>query len=187
MKENKEHEAYKIAMRYHADQMYGDKPYEVHLQAVRDVLVEFGYIQEDLLCAAWLHDIIEDTDCPVKLLADRFGPEVVNLVWAVTGFGVNRKARAEDAYRKMQHEPRAVILKCADRIANMRASIGSDKEQMYLKAWPDFSTKLVSGMPIAMFDALFKLHNRNVPESMAGLVDKGGSDAEGQDITGRLG
>lgn len=154
---SKEHEAYKLAMHFHGDQRYGDKPYEVHLQAVRDVLVEFGHKDDDILAAAWLHDIIEDTDCPARLVAEKFGAEVMNMVWAVTGFGVNRKARAEDAYAKLEHNDRAVILKCADRIANTRASIGTDKEQMYAKAFGGFIQALEPWIPADMLAELLTI------------------------------
>lgn len=145
---------------WHMNQKYGDQPYFVHLQAVHDVLVEFGQMDEDLLAAAWLHDILKDTDYPVRSLAAAFGPHVANLVWAVTGFGSNRKARAEDTARKIYAYPAAATLKCADRIANVRASIGTDKMQMYLKAWADFNRQIVYPFaPIMMEAELVRLHN----------------------------
>ena len=158
---SKEQEAYKLAMRWHGEQMYGGKPYEFHLQAVRDALVEFGHKDEDLLCAAWLHDIIEDTDCPVRHIADSFGPNVLHLVWMVTGFGKNRKERAADMYAKMDAfaDLPPKLLKCADRIANMRASKGTDLEQMYLKAWKDFYSNVACYLPRGlMMDELIRLH-----------------------------
>ena len=154
-----EHEAYVVAMKFHGDQMYGDKPYEVHLQAVRDVLVEFGYKDEEMLAAAWLHDILEDTDYPVKDLAFKFGGDVTAMVWAVSGFGPNRSARAMDAYVKIRMQSKAATLKAADRIANMRASKGTNLEQMYLKAWPDFNKWIGWLIPNAMRVELEKLHN----------------------------
>jgi len=155
-----EQQAYTVAMKYHGDQKYGDKPYEVHLQAVRDVLVEFGYKDETILAAAWLHDILEDTDCPVREIASKFGVDVLAYVWAVSGFGHNRAARAMDAYVKIRKESMAATLKAADRIANMRASKGTDLEQMYLKAWPDFQKWIGWLIPSAMWLELEELHIR---------------------------
>ena len=156
---NIEHEAYKIAMRYHGEQMYGDKPYEVHLQAVRNVLVEFGHKDPLMLASAWLHDILEDTDYPVRALANNFGSEISDMVYAVSGFGANRKARAASAYVKIRKNPNAAILKAADRIANMRASKGGPHEQMYLKAWPDFEQWIGFIIPSDMMRELERLHS----------------------------
>lgn len=153
-----EHEAYKVAVREHGEQMYGDKPYEFHLQAVRDVLVEFGYTDELYLAAAWLHDILEDTDYPARKIYEQFGSTVLNMVWAVTGFGPNRQDRADCVYRKINGFQNGAILKAADRIANMRASIGTNKEQMYHKAWPGFKEHVLLWTPPNLRQELIRLH-----------------------------
>ncbi|NJK44821.1 MAG: hypothetical protein HC933_11530 [Pleurocapsa sp. SU_196_0] len=56
-----------LALEAHADQRYGDQPYVVHLERVVSVLEQFGVTPETssgeaLLCAAWLHDSLEDTN-----------------------------------------------------------------------------------------------------------------------------
>lgn len=146
------------AAKKHAAQRYGDKPYTVHLAAVRDVLREAGFDDEHpLALAAWLHDTIEDTDATREELTDRFGARVADLVWAVTGIGKNRKERNENAYAKIRAYPEAAILKLADRIANVEASAHApDKLAMYRKEWPAFRDALQGyGIP-ALWERLQK-------------------------------
>ncbi len=60
--------ARKLATMVHMDrgQRYDDAPYSVHLTDVFDVLLEFDYIEKDLLAAAWLHDAVEDPNQQTK-------------------------------------------------------------------------------------------------------------------------
>ena len=116
--------ARQIAVTYHGTQMYGAQPYVVHLAAVRQVLTDFAVDSDDLACAAWLHDTIEDTMLARETIAGMFGAHVADLVWAVTGVGSNRKERCAAAYMKIAafRSDEARILKLADRIANGEAS-----------------------------------------------------------------
>ena len=124
----------------HGDQKYGDKPYVTHLIAVRNVLKDFGF-NGDLGVAAWLHDVVEDTDVDFHQLDNAFGELVTRLVWAVTGVGSDRRGRNKDAYAKMRDYPRSIILKLADRIANVESS-SSSHLQMYRDEWPTFYKQL---------------------------------------------
>lgn len=156
---NLENEAYRAAVRWHGDQMYGDKPYEFHLQAVRDTLVEFGVIQDYMLACAWLHDTLEDTDYPVREMAKGFGPEITQIVFCVSGFGRNRAERAQDLYYKLDmFETRdPYILKAADRISNMRQSIGTPMAEMYRKEHNLFMDVMGDNIGLAMIDELNRL------------------------------
>jgi guanosine-3',5'-bis(diphosphate) 3'-pyrophosphohydrolase len=136
-----------FATRAHGYQKYdsGTEPYVLHLAEVRDVVVEFGYGTTELLASAWLHDVIEDTTHVVEEIKAQFGETVANLVWAVTGRGVNRKARNEDAYTKMVENPGSIPLKLADRIANARASKQTSPDalfEMYKREHPIFKGRL---------------------------------------------
>jgi (p)ppGpp synthase/HD superfamily hydrolase len=127
-----------FAVACHAQQRYGESPYEVHLQAVRAVLRDFGH-GGALAVAAWLHDVVEDTSTSRAEVEQHFGTEVAELVWAVTGIGHNRKARNASAYEKIRQYPPAATLKLADRIANVEASAAMpQKLQMYRSEWPSF-------------------------------------------------
>ena len=135
-----------FAVHAHGDQLYGVSLYSAHLEEVRKVLLDFGF-GGAIAQAAWLHDTIEDTGHTRKTIADAFGDDVAALVWAVTGVGVNRKARVADAYAKIVAHPEAVFLKLADRIANVESSArtryDADRLAMYRKEQPAFEAMIV--------------------------------------------
>lgn len=119
-------------------QMYGVLPYTHHLQDVERVLREFGVTDVDMLAAAWLHDIVEDTDVKLRDVEENFGPNIARLVGAVTSEeGPNRKTRNALTYPKIRDAGEdAVQLKLADRIANVRN--GGASVEMYRKEYRDF-------------------------------------------------
>ncbi len=130
----------------HSNQIYGaGLPYTHHLAAVEAVLRRFNYgigiYNESLLIAAWLHDVVEDTDTKVKEIAEMFGDRVAELVAAVTNEdGPNRKVRAALTYPKIRSTKDAVCLKLADRIANVEH--GGKLVDMYKKEYEDFKRAL---------------------------------------------
>ncbi|WP_051178330.1 HD domain-containing protein [Nocardia concava] len=130
----------------HGDQKYGGQPYVVHLTAVRAVLADFG-IEGDFGVAAWLHDVLEDTDVTKTELEAAFGETVTELVWAVTGIGENRQERNGEIYRKIGLYPSAVIVKLADRIANVEASAGTRFLPMYQAEYLEFRGRLGGLLP----------------------------------------
>jgi (p)ppGpp synthase/HD superfamily hydrolase len=139
---DEEDDARQFAVERHGEQRYGERPYVVHLEAVRAVLRDFGH-GGALGIAAWLHDVVEDTATTRAEVAARFGDEVAALVWAVTGVGVDRPARNAAAYAKIQALPAAAILKLADRIANVEAAATRpDKLARYRAEWPGFAAAL---------------------------------------------
>lgn len=132
--------AKQYALHHHGDQKYGELPYEVHLQAVVNVLLEscsWNPALEVRLAAAWLHDVVEDTEATQRTVWDEFGPEVAAIVWACSGVGKNRTERNASIYQKigdLEPEPRrdAAMVKVADRIANLeQAAPGSRHKSMY--------------------------------------------------------
>lgn len=142
----------------HQGQYYQGLPYTHHLMAVEAVLRKFGPTgtrtgmlslhsfeeMEDrvMLCAGWLHDIIEDTGTKAKEIVELFGEDVGDLVVAVTDVvAENRKARKALTYPKIREAGRfAVRLKLADRIANVEA--GGKLGGMYKKEHEDFRRAL---------------------------------------------
>lgn len=125
--------AAEFAKRAHAGQMYGSLPYEYHLAKVVGVLQLYGVADEELLAAAWLHDTIEDTDATCEHIEFLFGKRVAALVWAVTdGEGKNRKERKRAMYEKVRTTPGAVLIKLADRIANVDEGIRTKSKLRYM-------------------------------------------------------
>lgn len=127
-----------FAAQKHKDQFYaGGLPYTHHLLDVENTLRRFGFEEEELLVAAWLHDVVEDTETKLKDISELFGDRVAELVGAVTNEeGPNRKVRAALTYPKIRNTRDAVALKLADRIANVSA--GGKLVAMYKKEYPDF-------------------------------------------------
>lgn len=142
--------AREFAIKAHGDQRYGNLPYEAHLHDVRMVIIRFALnlangTLSDLLNAAWLHDVMEDTPIKLSSIIQQFGTEVARMVWAVTGIGANRKERNASAYRKIrEYGLPAVILKLADRIANTEHSITHQTRhlEMYRREFPEFEAAL---------------------------------------------
>lgn len=85
---NKAHE---FAAKAHEGQVrkYSGEPYISHPVAVADLVQEFyaHYRQmnhEVAICAALLHDVVEDCDVSIEEIEKEFGPEVAELVWYLT-------------------------------------------------------------------------------------------------------
>lgn len=145
-----------IASQAHLNQKYGSYPYLIHLEAVQEVLERFGYSLHkseeinSLRIAAWLHDALEDTVLIKDHIVYHFGEDVADLVWRVTDeVGRNRKEKKAATYPKIKARSLAVVLKLADRIANVEASLKIKKEKgtislfnMYLREWEDFKKNL---------------------------------------------
>jgi len=115
----------------HRDQRRKDveaSPYINHPIALVDVLVnEGGILNWDVLCAALLHDTIEDTQTTAEELTKAFGKNVSSIVLEVT----DDKALPKDE-RKLQqiaHAPHssheAKLVKLADKICNLRDILAS--------------------------------------------------------------
>jgi len=152
--------AREFAIKAHGNQTYGTgEPYIVHLEAVANVLFEFGFDDVDLVASALLHDTIEDTTVNYSDIKNEFNGVIAELVYAVSDeLGRNRKERHDKTYPKIAQSPRAIILKLADRIANVRASvISGDKLDMYKKEYADFRLGLYNGDNLAMWDEIDKL------------------------------
>lgn len=131
-------QAKKKAIELHDKQLYGDLPYYFHLSDVVKVLVRFGFclnekIDTQVLISAWLHDSLEDTNYKFEQLVNDFGIDVANLVWLVTDeMGVSRVEKKIKTYSKLKMNQYAVILKVADRIANVEACILTQNKKKYL-------------------------------------------------------
>jgi guanosine-3',5'-bis(diphosphate) 3'-pyrophosphohydrolase len=137
-----EQTAREFALACHGDQKYGNQPYETHLRAVRDVLLRFGHRSPTLLSAAWLHDVLEDTPTTQDQLVNFFGFTIADLVYHVTDEpGASRKERKPATYAKTRRaSPEAVLLKLADRIANVEQCLETNdpRFKMYRNEYGDF-------------------------------------------------
>ncbi len=118
--------AYEVAAYHHRDQKRksGD-PYITHPLAVATILAELG-TDDETLCAALLHDTVEDTAYSLEELKADFGPNVALLVDGVTKLDkvkVGDAAQAETVRKMvvaMSRDIRVLVIKLADRLHNMR-------------------------------------------------------------------
>ena len=115
-----------FAAHKHRDQRRKDaeaSPYINHPIALADVLVNEGGITDvEVLCAALLHDTVEDTATTHEELVNAFGSRVARIVAEVT----DDKALAKAERKRLQIEhapglsPEAKLVKLADKICNLR-------------------------------------------------------------------
>ncbi len=142
--------AYNYALIHHGDQKRkSGEPYIIHPLNVAYILADIG-LDDSTICAALLHDVVEDTVVTEENLKKEFGEEINELVAGVTklsniSFESVEEQQVED-YRKMflamGKDIRVIIIKLADRLHNMRTlkylsrdrQIANAKETMDLYA-----------------------------------------------------
>ena len=120
--------AYNLANEKHGNQcrMSGE-PYIIHPMGVAYILAELG-LDDETICAALLHDVVEDTDLTHEDLVEMFGDSIAEMVAGVTKLGSIRFTSVEEKqvenYRKMflamGKDIRVILIKLADRLHNMR-------------------------------------------------------------------
>ncbi len=124
----KVYRAYQFGAAAHEGQRrLSGEPYITHPLAVARTLGDMG-LDAESLCAAILHDVIEDTPTAKAEIAEAFGPEVAQLVDGVSKLTqINFRSKAEaqaENFRKMvmamSHDIRVILIKLADRLHNMR-------------------------------------------------------------------
>lgn len=131
--------AFDLAKKAHAPQIRSTgEPYITHPLSVAQILADI-HLDADTLCAAILHDVIEDTEIPKKVIVAEFSEDIANLVDGVSKltqmeFSSKAEAQAEN-YRKMllamTHDIRVIIVKLADRLHNMRTLLTLSDEKKH--------------------------------------------------------
>ena len=123
---NKIIKAYKYAKEKHKNQKRkSGEPYIIHPLNVAYILAKLG-LDTETICAALLHDVVEDTDSTYNDIKELFGTDIANIVEGVTKlsilFKTTEKTKAEN-YKKMfiamEKDIRVIILKLADRLHNI--------------------------------------------------------------------
>lgn len=120
--------AYEFANKAHEGQTRSSgQPYIIHPLAVGYILLELG-MDTDTICAAMLHDVVEDTPTTLDEVRKRFGQDVAMLVDGVTKLNkvpmFNKEEQQAENVRKMMlamsQDIRVIIIKLCDRLHNMR-------------------------------------------------------------------
>lgn len=129
--------AYMLARKAHAPQKRKTgEPYILHPIAVATIAAEELMLGPDAVIAAFLHDVVEDTPYTIEDIRKEFGNDVAFLVGVVTKKDKEKydASRQVDNYRQMldsvQYDIRALLVKLADRLHNMRtlSSMRPDKQ-----------------------------------------------------------
>lgn len=146
----------------HQNQMYGDDPYSVHLDAVVKILEPYG---EEVQILGYLHDTVEDTDVTLEIIESTFGEFYRTAVYYITDEpGTSRFARKRKTNRKLaaipEHYNIVRVVKAADRLANVRTSVltNSGMLERYKKEHANFVAAVYRpGLCDEIFDELHKL------------------------------
>ena len=129
--------AFEFAREAHSPQKRkSGEPYIIHPVCVARIVAEELELGADPLIAAFLHDVVEDTHYTIDDIRERFGDDVAFLVGVVTKEKKEKYVQSKqvDNYRQilasMQFDVRALLIKLADRLHNMRTlnSMRPDKQ-----------------------------------------------------------
>ena len=130
-------EAYLFAKEAHKEQRRkSGEPYVMHPLAVARIVAEELGLGAEPIIAAFLHDVAEDTQYTIDDIKEKFGEDVAFLVNVVTKKKKSRydASKQIDNYKQMldslQYDIRALLIKLADRLHNMRTlnSMRPDKQ-----------------------------------------------------------
>jgi GTP diphosphokinase / guanosine-3',5'-bis(diphosphate) 3'-diphosphatase len=135
-------DAFVFACEHHADQRRkSGEDFIVHPVGVARICAGMR-LDTETLCAALLHDTVEDTSASLEEVRERFGEQIAAIVDGVTkltgiAFQSRDEAQAEN-YRKMMvamaTDVRVILIKLADRLHNMRTSDAMPKQKQLEKA-----------------------------------------------------
>ncbi len=181
--------AYNYAKEKHGTQCRkSGEPYIIHPVQVAYILADIG-LDEATICAALLHDVVEDTEVTHEDLVRDFGEEIATMVAGVTKLGELRyqastEERQVENYRKMflamGKDIRVIIIKLADRLHNLRTlkylrrdrQIANAKETMELYA-PLANRLGIYSLKWELEDLAFKyLYPEEYRELVAGIDKK---------------
>ena len=148
-------QALAFAAHKHRDQRRKDagaSPYINHPIALADILVNEGGITDYVvLCAAILHDTIEDTETTYEELVSVFGKDIADVVEEVTDD--KSLDKAERKLLQIEHaahaSPRAKLVKLADKTCNLRdiaATPPADWSEQRRREYFDWAQQVVAGV-----------------------------------------
>lgn len=153
-------EAYDFAAKYHKDQRRrSGEPYINHPVEVAYILAKNLHMDADPICAALLHDTVEDTSATLDEISSRFGASVAELVDGVTkltsievsSMDEKQALNLRKMFLAMSKDIRVVIIKLADRLHNMRtlAALPPDRRQFKARETMDVYAPLADRLGIS--------------------------------------
>lgn len=152
-------DAFNVAKTAHQGQFRASgRPYITHPVIVADILIEMG-MDVPTVCAALLHDTVEDTYITDADLRAQFGDEVADLVAGVTKLEKikfhNKEEEQAENMRKMffamAKDIRVMLIKLADRLHNMRSLmyLSEEKQQVIAKETLDIFAPIAGRLGIS--------------------------------------
>ncbi len=186
--------AHDFAKQAHAGQKRSSgEDYFIHPCAVVEILSNFGFDSSTII-AAFLHDVLEDTEVTPELMREQFGDEILELVEGVTKLDklqfVNREEAQAENFRKifvaMAKDLRVVIIKLADRLHNMRSLqyLSPDRQQRIARETLEIYAPLAGRLGISFFkceleDLSMKYLYRDEYKYISESVNKKRSERQG--------
>lgn len=175
--------AYDFAKEKHGNQLRkSGEPYIIHPIQVAYILADLG-LDDSTICAALLHDVVEDTDITNEELAKLFSKEIEELVDGVTKLGNLKYTSAEEQqvenYRKMflamGKDIRVIIIKLADRLHNMRTLKFLSRERQLANAKETMDLYAPLANRLGMYSLKWELEDLSFkylhPEEFKKIVD----------------
>lgn len=156
---DKIYSAFEVAQKAHEGQFRASgRPYITHPTIVADILIDMG-LDVDTICAALLHDTVEDTYITDEDLRSKFGDEIADLVAGVTKlekiqFHDKEEEQAENMRKMffaMAKDIRVMLIKLADRLHNMRSLqfMSPEKQQRIAKETLDIFAPIAGRLGIS--------------------------------------
>ncbi len=151
--------AFDVANKAHQGQFRASgRPYITHPTIVADILIDMG-LDVSTVCAALLHDTVEDTYVTDADLRSKFGDEIADLVAGVTKLDKiqfhNKEEEQAENMRKMffamAKDIRVMLIKLADRLHNMRSLmyLSPEKQQTIAKETLDIFSPIAGRLGIS--------------------------------------
>lgn len=152
-------DAFNVANKAHEGQFRASgRPYITHPTIVADILIDMG-LDVSTICAALLHDTVEDTYVTDGDLRKQFGDEIADLVAGVTKLDKiqfhNKEEEQAENMRKMffamAKDVRVMLIKLADRLHNMRSLmyLSPEKQQIIAKETLDIFSPIAGRLGIS--------------------------------------
>ncbi|HEY8390889.1 MAG TPA: bifunctional (p)ppGpp synthetase/guanosine-3',5'-bis(diphosphate) 3'-pyrophosphohydrolase [Clostridia bacterium] len=191
--------AYFFAKEAHSSQKReSGEPYIMHPMGVADILIDLG-MDIATICAAFLHDVLEDTPVNEEKLKQEFGAETCELVKGVTKldkivFKSKEEEQAEN-FRKMffamAKDIRVILIKLADRLHNMRtiSPLSEERQKAMAKETLEIYAPLAGRLGLSYIkceleDLCLKVMHREVYEELVKEVNL--KRAERQEMVNKI-
>ncbi|HEY8423350.1 MAG TPA: bifunctional (p)ppGpp synthetase/guanosine-3',5'-bis(diphosphate) 3'-pyrophosphohydrolase [Clostridia bacterium] len=174
------------------------EPYIMHPIGVADILIDLG-MDVATICAALLHDVLEDTTVSGEIIKNDFGEEVLELVKGVTKldkivFKSKEEEQAEN-FRKMffamAKDIRVILIKLADRLHNMRtiSALPFERQQAIAKETLEIYAPLAGRLGLSYIkceleDLCLKVTHREIYEKLVKEVNL--KRAERQEMVNKI-